>query len=41
MLETMLSSHFGDGVVRATWSWRDVDAESCWRWRCRGDLVAT
>jgi hypothetical protein len=20
------------------WSWRDIAAESCWRWRCRGDI---
>jgi hypothetical protein len=33
MLAMVLSSHAGDGFAKATWSWRDVDAESCWR-RC-------
>jgi hypothetical protein len=28
MLVMVLLSHVGDGV-----------AESCWRWRCQGDLV--
>jgi hypothetical protein len=29
-------SHASDGAAKATWSWHDVAAESCWRW-CRGD----
>jgi hypothetical protein len=31
MLETMLSSHDGDGAVEAPWLSCDVDVESCWR----------
>jgi hypothetical protein len=31
MLATLLPSLAGDGAVEATFSWRDVDAESCWR----------
>jgi hypothetical protein len=30
-LTTMLPCHAGDGVAKVTWSWRDVDVESCWR----------
>jgi hypothetical protein len=29
MLVTMLSSHIGDDATEATWSRRDVAAESC------------
>jgi hypothetical protein len=29
---TVLPSHAGDDAVKATWPWRDVDVESCWRW---------
>jgi hypothetical protein len=35
----VLLSHAGDGTAEATWLWRDVDAESYWRWHCRGDLA--
>jgi hypothetical protein len=31
MLATVLLSHDGDGAIWATWLWRDVEAESCWR----------
>jgi hypothetical protein len=31
MLVTMLPSHAGDDATEATWSWRDVEDESCWR----------
>jgi hypothetical protein len=34
-----LPSHAGDSATEATWSWRDVDAKSCWRWCCRADLA--
>jgi hypothetical protein len=36
---TMMSSHAGDGASRSTWPRRDVEAESCWRRCCRGDLA--
>jgi hypothetical protein len=46
MLATVLLSHAGDGTVGETWPLCDVDAdaldgatESCWRWRCWGDLA--
>jgi hypothetical protein len=35
----VVSSHAGDGAAEVTWSWHDVPTESCWRWRCRGDLA--
>jgi hypothetical protein len=25
-------------LSRRHWMWRDVAVESCWRWRCRGDV---
>jgi hypothetical protein len=34
-----LPSHASDGTTEVTWPWRDVGAESCWRWFCRVDLV--
>jgi hypothetical protein len=37
---TVLLSHAGDGAVGVTWPRHDVDVESCWRWRCWGDLAA-
>jgi hypothetical protein len=40
MLATMLPSHDSDGATEATWSQHDVEAESCWRQCCRGDLAA-
>jgi hypothetical protein len=40
MLTTVLSSHAGDGTTGATWSRRDVDAESCWR-RCYRVMLVT
>jgi hypothetical protein len=39
MLATVLPSHTGDDVAGATWPRRDVDAESCWRRRCWGNLA--
>jgi hypothetical protein len=30
-----LLSHAGNGIVKVTWPWCDVEAESCWRWHCR------
>jgi hypothetical protein len=39
MLATRLPSHAGDGTVKTTWPWRNVDVEPCWRWHCRCDLV--
>jgi hypothetical protein len=33
MLEIELPSSAGDGATEVTWSRRDVDVESCWRWR--------
>jgi hypothetical protein len=30
MLVTVMPSHVDDGVVDATWLWRDVDMESSW-----------
>jgi hypothetical protein len=39
MLATVLPSHASDAAARETWPPRDVDAESCWRWRCQGNLV--
>jgi hypothetical protein len=35
MLAMVLSSHARDGTTKVTWPRRDVDAESCWRWRYR------
>jgi hypothetical protein len=35
MLVTMLLSHDGDGAAKASWPWRVVDVESCWRQCCR------
>jgi hypothetical protein len=35
MLVTMLPSHAGDDATEVTWSWRDVEDESCWRQRYR------
>jgi hypothetical protein len=34
MLATMLPSHAFDDAAKATWLWRDVDAELCWH-QCR------
>jgi hypothetical protein len=34
-----LPSHASNGAVEVTWLWRNVDAESCWRWYCRGNLA--
>jgi hypothetical protein len=39
MLVTVLPSHVGDDAAEATWSRHDVDAESCWRQRYRGNLA--
>jgi hypothetical protein len=39
MLVTVLSSHTSDGAAEATWPRRNVDVESWWRWRYRGDLT--
>jgi hypothetical protein len=39
MLVMVLSSHAGNGAAGATWPRRDVNVESCWRWRCRVMLV--
>jgi hypothetical protein len=25
-------------LSRQWWSWRDVAIDTCWRWRCRGDI---
>jgi hypothetical protein len=36
----VLLSHAGDGAVGVTWPRHDVDVDSCWRWRCWGDLAA-
>jgi hypothetical protein len=33
-----LPSHAGDDATEASWLWRDVAAESCWRWHYRGDV---
>jgi hypothetical protein len=41
ILVTMLSSHAGDDVARATWPRHDVDAESCWRQCYRVMLAMT
>jgi hypothetical protein len=30
MLTMALPSHAGDGVVKVTWLWRDVDVKSFW-----------
>jgi hypothetical protein len=38
---TMSSSHPGDGVAGVTWSWCDVEAESCWRCCCQGNLATS
>jgi hypothetical protein len=35
----VLSSHAGHSAAKATWSWSDVDVESCWRW-CRRVMLA-
>jgi hypothetical protein len=40
MLGTVLPSHIGDGATGMTWSWHDVDVESCWRQCCQGNLAA-
>jgi hypothetical protein len=29
MLATALPSHAGNGAVEVSWTWRDVDGESC------------
>jgi hypothetical protein len=34
----MLPSHAGDGAIKVTWLWRDVDAESCWHLHCNSRL---
>jgi hypothetical protein len=34
-------SHASDGAAGVTSLRCDVDAESCWRWRCQGDLAVT
>jgi hypothetical protein len=39
MIVMVLPSHADDGAARVTWPWRDVNVESCWRWRCRVMLV--
>jgi hypothetical protein len=39
MLASMLLSHAGDGATEVTWSWRDVNAESCGQQCCRVMLV--
>jgi hypothetical protein len=31
-------SHDENGATKATWPQHDVDIESRWRWRCRGDV---
>jgi hypothetical protein len=36
----MLPSHAGNGATEVTWSRRDVDVKSCWRWRYRVVLAA-
>jgi hypothetical protein len=41
MLVTVLPSPAGDDAAEATWAQSDVDAKSCWRWRCRGNLATT
>jgi hypothetical protein len=40
MLAMMLLSHAGDDVAGETWSWCDVDTESCWR-QCGRAMLAT
>jgi hypothetical protein len=35
-----LPSHAGNGAAKATWPWRNVSTESCWRWCCCGNLAA-
>jgi hypothetical protein len=40
MLTTVLLGHAGDGTIGVTWSWHDVDAESCWR-RCYRVMLVT
>jgi hypothetical protein len=39
MLATLLLSYAGDGAAEATWLWRDVTVESCWRRCCRVILM--
>jgi hypothetical protein len=34
-----MPTHGGDDAAGATWPRRDVDAESCWQRRYRGDLT--
>jgi hypothetical protein len=41
MLATVLLSLAGDDDAEATWTRRDIDAESCWQRRYQGDLAAT
>jgi hypothetical protein len=31
-------SHYDNNAIEATWPWHNVDAESCRRWRRRGDI---
>jgi hypothetical protein len=31
-------SYVDDDAAETTWSWRDVSAEPCEWWRCRGDV---
>jgi hypothetical protein len=35
-----MSSHAADDAAGVTWPRRNLEAESCWRQRCRGDLAA-
>jgi hypothetical protein len=35
----LLPSHAGDGATEATWPWRDIIAEPCWRWHCQDELA--
>jgi hypothetical protein len=37
-VRTKLLSQASDGAAEVTWSWRDVAAESCWRWCYRVDV---
>jgi hypothetical protein len=41
MLVMAQSSPAGDDAVGVTWSWRDVDVESCWQRHCRDELATT
>jgi hypothetical protein len=41
ILATMLSSHAGDDATGVTWSWSDVNVESCWRQCYRVKLTTT